>query len=129
MLEGLDLGRNADQLDLLTNIEYQEAGFQRARELFSLKNNDELIALFIVNLSDLGMNMSDLTNCVQIMVLEPDMLRKEKISGSSRALPATTNSLTSQSSCIPVLLPMTVICPMTRSMRSQSSTSNISVPT
>ena len=79
MLEGLDLGMNAEQQDLLTNAEYRDAGFQRSRELFSLKNNDELIALFAVNRSDLGMNMSDLTNCIQILVLEPDLLPKETV--------------------------------------------------
>jgi hypothetical protein len=79
MLEGLDLERNADQQDLLTNSEYQKAGFMRARDLFSLKNNDELVALCIVNRSDLGMNMSDLTNCIQILVLEPEQLPKEII--------------------------------------------------
>ena len=79
MLEGLDLGRNAEQMDLLTNAEYREAGFRRSRELFSLKHNDELLALCIVNRSDLGMNMSDLTNCVQIMVLEPELLPREKV--------------------------------------------------
>ncbi|HBI14503.1 MAG TPA: hypothetical protein DDY20_03130 [Desulfobulbaceae bacterium] len=76
MLECLDLGRNAEQQDQLTNSEYRTAGFQRSRELFSLKNDEELIALCIVNRSDLGMNMSDLTNCIQIIVLEPEQLDK-----------------------------------------------------
>jgi hypothetical protein len=77
MLEGLDLDRNAEQQDLLTNSEYQKAGFRRARDLFSLKNNDELVALCIANRSDLGMNMSDLTHCIQFLVLEPEQLSKE----------------------------------------------------
>lgn len=79
MLEGLDLGRNAEQQDKLTNSEYRKAGFRRDRDLLSLKNNDEQVALFIVNRSDLGMNMSDLTNCIQVIVLEPEQLSKEII--------------------------------------------------
>lgn len=77
MLEGLDLGRNAEQMDLLTNAEYREAGFRRARDLISLKLHDELIALFVLNRSDLGLNMSDLTNCVQALVLEHESLPRE----------------------------------------------------
>lgn len=79
MLEGLDLGRNAEQQDQLTNSEYRKAGFRRDRDLLSLKNNEELFALCIVNRSDLGMNMSDLTNCIQVIVLEPEQLSKEII--------------------------------------------------
>jgi len=70
MIKGLDLGYAAVSLDRKTNGEYRSAGYSRARDIFSLKWNDELIALFVVNRSDLGMNMSDLTNCIQAFILD-----------------------------------------------------------
>lgn len=74
MLEGLDLVPDAELIDKDTNQEYRDTGFTRQRKLFSLKNDDELQALFVVNHSDLGLNMSDLTNCIQVFVLEEDQL-------------------------------------------------------
>jgi len=70
MVEGLDLTPNAAVKDKVTNREYEDAGFRRLREIYSLKYDDELLAIIVVNSSDLGLNMSDLTNCVQVFVLE-----------------------------------------------------------
>lgn len=82
LIEGLDLTPEAAIIDEATNLEYRNAGFIRARKLYSLKKNDELIAVFIMNNSDLGMNMSDLTNCVQVLVLDQRQLPREHVLNS-----------------------------------------------
>jgi hypothetical protein len=79
MIDGFDLTPDAEIFDRATNFEYKEAGFKRTRKLYSLKNNDELIAVFILNKSDLGMNMSDLTNCIQLLILDPGQLHKDDL--------------------------------------------------
>lgn len=77
MLEGLDLTPDFFSRDLVTNQEYSAAEFKRERLVFSLKFDDELMAVFIVNRSDLGLNMSDLTNCIQALVLEEKAVNKD----------------------------------------------------
>ncbi|GAB4343421.1 MAG: hypothetical protein Kow0089_19190 [Desulfobulbaceae bacterium] len=80
MIEGLDFCEEAPRLDAVTNREYRKNGFLRSRLLFSLRHDEELCALFAVNRSDLGMNMSDLTNCIQAFIMEPDLVDRESLS-------------------------------------------------
>jgi hypothetical protein len=54
---------------------YQQHGFKRDRSLFSLKGQNGLKAVFMVNLSNVGLNMSDLTNCIQVFVLDDNLKR------------------------------------------------------
>jgi len=56
--------------------DYLKAGLKRERKLFSLKKDDELVAIIIVNVSDFGINMSNLTNCIQIFVLDQQHIYK-----------------------------------------------------
>ncbi len=65
--------------DKQLNSEYHKLGFKRNRHFFSLKKEGELYAVFIINLSDIGLNMSDLTNCIQVYILEPEKLHKDKL--------------------------------------------------
>ena len=44
----------------------------RRKHLFSLKKDGNLKAVFIVNISDIGLNMSDLTNCIHTIVVDSD---------------------------------------------------------
>ncbi|MCK5471268.1 MAG: hypothetical protein KAI99_22245, partial [Cyclobacteriaceae bacterium] len=53
---------------------YHQHGFKKDRKVFSLKYRDKLKAVFVANISDIGMNMSDLTNCITIFILEPNDL-------------------------------------------------------
>ncbi len=79
--------------------EYKNIGFRRERHLFSLKRGDELKAIFMVLISDAGMNMSEVTNCIHVFVLD-----------SKNVSPATINSVLSALSkfyaqeSIPILL-------------------------
>jgi hypothetical protein len=69
MLEGGDISR-----------EYAAIGFRRERHLFSLKNNGSLVAVFMIGLSDVGLNMSELTNCVNVFVVDGEELSRDTLS-------------------------------------------------
>jgi hypothetical protein len=60
--------------------EYEDLGFKRERHLFSLKQHGSLVAVFMINFSDVGLNMSDLTNCVTVYVLDPEALSRDTLS-------------------------------------------------
>jgi hypothetical protein len=76
MLNVLDLDHEMTDRDSLSR-EYRKLGFKRESHLFSLKKNHGLKAVFIVNVSDIGLNMSNLTNAVKVIVLDNDDLPKE----------------------------------------------------
>ena len=69
MIHALDLEASMPVSDDLSK-EYQGLGFQRERHLFSLKEEGVLKAFIMVNISDTGLNMSDLTNCIHVIVLD-----------------------------------------------------------
>ncbi len=49
---------------------YEKNGMKRDRYFYSLKKGKSLKAVFIANVSDFGLNMSNLTNCVTVFVLD-----------------------------------------------------------
>jgi len=73
MLSALDLEPDMIGNDKL-NKEYQRLGFKRERHLLSLKKDGLLKAIIMVTLSDFGLNLSDLTNCIHVIVLDSDDL-------------------------------------------------------
>ena len=68
---------NADDLQL--KAEYHRLGFKREKYLFSLKQDGALIAVILVNISDIGLNLSDLTNCMTVIVIDSDNLTNETL--------------------------------------------------
>lgn len=78
MLHAMDLEPGMAECDDL-NKEYERMGFKRERHLFSLKKNDVLKAIIMINISDIGLNMSDLTNCLKIIVLDGNDLSKDTL--------------------------------------------------
>ncbi|MBW1892955.1 MAG: PilZ domain-containing protein [Deltaproteobacteria bacterium] len=73
MIKALDMeSGNGDRYEL--SEEFKRLGFKRERRLLSLKNKSVLKAVVMVNISDISLNMSDLSNCIKIFVLEPDAL-------------------------------------------------------
>jgi hypothetical protein len=76
MLKALDLEPSSWKAQALC-AEFRNHGFKRERHLFALRNRGRLKALLVVNLSDLGLNLSDLTNCISALVLDPDDLPSE----------------------------------------------------
>jgi hypothetical protein len=69
MLDAADLRPNHDCIDELS-AEYKRLDLQRDRRLFALRQAGRLKALFMVNLTDLGLNLSDLTNCIKVIVID-----------------------------------------------------------
>ena len=81
MIDALDLG--ADNHDMTaTEAAFSEIGLLRSRHLYSLKRLDELKALIIINIADIGLNMSDLTNSVKIIILKHEGLNYQIIRSS-----------------------------------------------
>ncbi|MGA7827593.1 MAG: PilZ domain-containing protein [Geobacteraceae bacterium] len=52
--------------------EFEKVGFKKERHLFSLKKDGNLKAVFIVSVSDIALNMSDLTNCIHTIVVDAE---------------------------------------------------------
>ena len=75
-VSALDLNGNSVKANKLTG-EYKKIGLKRERFLFSLKLKDQLKALIIVNVSDIGLNLSELTNSVNIFVVDSELLEKD----------------------------------------------------
>jgi len=78
MLSALDLEPEMADLDELEK-EYQKLGFKRQRLLFSLKKNNILKAVAMVDISDIGLNLSDFTSSIKIFVIDPDDLSSETL--------------------------------------------------
>ncbi|RJQ52906.1 MAG: PilZ domain-containing protein [Desulfobacteraceae bacterium] len=76
MLHALGLEPNLQDHDEVAE-EYKRLGFKKARYLYSLKKEDGLKAIVLVNVSDIGLNLSDLTNCIHFIVLDPRDLPRE----------------------------------------------------
>ncbi len=68
MLEGLSLTSGQFEINELAK-EYEELGFTRKRLFFSLKQKNRLHMIFMINLSDLGLNFSELTNSITVFAI------------------------------------------------------------
>ena len=73
MLHALDLEPDVIDSEEL-NKEYQRLNFKREKYLFSLKKDDNIKAVFMVTLSDVGLNLSNVTNCIHVFILNSDNL-------------------------------------------------------
>jgi hypothetical protein len=75
---------NTDQSELAQ--EYQKLGFKRERYVYALKRYGNLKAILTMNLSDIGLNLSDLTNCIKVMVLDSQNLSSSILARTIRTL-------------------------------------------
>lgn len=76
MLHAMDLmPEQPDDREL--NISYEMAGFQRQQSLFALRRNEVTIAVFSVLRTEVGLNLSNLTNAITVIALEPKALSRE----------------------------------------------------
>lgn len=66
--------------------EFGKLGLKRERKLYAFKRHDRLQAIAMVNLADIGLNLSDLTNCITLFVLDPQNLTNEIIYDALSAL-------------------------------------------
>jgi len=53
--------------------QYRMLGFKKETYLYSLRKNGSIKALFLVNCTDAGFNMAELTNCVTLIVLDEEV--------------------------------------------------------
>ncbi|WP_324082715.1 pilus assembly protein PilZ [Geomonas sp.] len=75
LLEAFDLDPQMAGRDDLER-EYRALGFTKEKFHYSLKKEGSLKAFLLVNRTDAGFNMSDLTSCVTLMVLDEDLPRE-----------------------------------------------------
>ena len=70
MFDGLDLDPSTfESHDLID--EYRRHGFAKERSLLALRRSGRLCACIIVHRSNIGLNLSDLTNCVKVLIVDP----------------------------------------------------------
>jgi len=75
MLKALNIEPNSSpEVELVE--EYSRLGFRREKRLFALKHNGLLKAVILANISDIGLNLSNLTNSISFIVLDPEGLSK-----------------------------------------------------
>lgn len=78
MLRGLHL--HPDQVDCSQlNAAYQRIGLKRDRHILALRHRDRLCAMVVVDVADLGLNMSDLTSSIKVMVVNGKHLTHEVV--------------------------------------------------
>ncbi|MBW1698154.1 MAG: PilZ domain-containing protein [Deltaproteobacteria bacterium] len=58
-------------------LEYRRNGFKLEKKIFSLKKDGMLKAVALVSISDIGINLSDLINCIFIIIIDRDDFPRE----------------------------------------------------
>ena len=76
MLKALELEPDADRMCDL-EAQYARFGLKRARSIYALKKGNNVKAILMLNIADPGLNLSELTNSLTLMVLDPADLTKE----------------------------------------------------
>jgi hypothetical protein len=76
MLSALDLEpEQTGDNDLIQ--EYGKLGFKKEKHIFSLKANGVLKAVILVDVSDIGLNLSNLTNCIKFIISDKEEFTTE----------------------------------------------------
>ncbi|CAB5092243.1 type IV pilus assembly PilZ [Olavius algarvensis associated proteobacterium Delta 3] len=78
MIEALNLEPDTKDMGALVG-EYERLGLRRERHLFALKKNGRLTAVIIANISDVGLNLSDLTSSLSMIVLDPSNITRSVV--------------------------------------------------
>lgn len=73
LLKALELMPEKNNFNSLKD-EFETLGFKYERKLFSLKKENELIAIFDANITEIGLNLSNFTNCIKVFILKPNLL-------------------------------------------------------
>lgn len=76
MIDALDLRPEMLHVDTLQQ-EYESYGFKRERKLFSIKKHGYLQAIVMLIRSNVGLNMSNLTNCFHVFITRPEFSPEE----------------------------------------------------
>jgi len=88
MIQALDLHPEFSQENDLEK-KYEKYGFSKKKEILSLKISGKLKAVILVNKTDTGLNMSDLTNSIKIMILDGNGLDKITLMSVAEHIAAT----------------------------------------
>jgi len=72
MLRAFELEEPPSEPDELAQ-EYRAIGFRKEKYCYALKSEGALRAFLLVNCTNAGFNMADLTNCVSVLVLDPEL--------------------------------------------------------
>jgi hypothetical protein len=80
--------------------DFARIGFHRERRIFSLFKEDSLKAVLMVNVSDLGLNLSNLTNCIHTFIIDSEGLQETDLRAAYRQL----SSFYDKGSQVPILL-------------------------
>jgi len=83
MVKAIDLDPGGRREEALCQ-EFRNYGFKRERHLFALRANGRRKALIVVNISDIGLNLSDLVHCLNAFILEPHGLPPEILYSAMR---------------------------------------------
>jgi hypothetical protein len=75
MLDAMELNEG-DAIDELS-AKYQQLGLRREKHVFSLKRGGKLKAVAIIDISDVGLNLADLTSNIKIIVVDSSELTKD----------------------------------------------------
>lgn len=81
-LNALDLEPDLIDCDNLSK-DYEKIGFKRERHVFSLTMDGCVKAIIMLNISGIGLNLSNLTNCINVFVMDEDLPRNVLISAIS----------------------------------------------
>ena len=78
MLRAMDIlsGENSNSTVIKA---YEKLHFKRGIKIYSLKEDGELLAVFIADMADTGLNMSELTNNIKVIIIQPDNISKETL--------------------------------------------------
>ena len=76
MLKSYNLDDETGESDTLYDA-YTETGFFRSISLFSIKQDQNLKAVIMVDRSDAGLNMSDLINSIKVFITDQEHLSRE----------------------------------------------------
>jgi hypothetical protein len=76
MLDAMELDQDNVGIEELSTA-YQQFGLVREKHVFSLKRNEKLKAMFMVDISDVGLNLADLTSSIKIFIIDSNELSKD----------------------------------------------------
>ncbi|MBU1170621.1 MAG: hypothetical protein KKD44_13755 [Proteobacteria bacterium] len=85
MIDALDLSPSFTGCMELEK-KYCDAGLKKERHLFSLKKNGCLKAIAMVNVTDIAINLSDLSNCITLMVINEEEVSPDVVSKTIQRL-------------------------------------------
>ncbi|SCY45577.1 hypothetical protein [Desulfoluna spongiiphila] len=76
LIDALNLYERQAPFEVLSE-RYQKAGLKKEQQIWAIRHNDLTVALFIVNTSDVALNMSELSNCIKTCIIRPDIMNKQ----------------------------------------------------